>query len=236
MTGPGGRRLALWPTLMTVPALAALLGLGLWQLDRLEWKNALIATRTANLTAAPMTRLPERLDAARHAYTRVRLEGRFRHDREFYLGPRTSRGRAGIHVITPMEMSDGSHVLVDRGWVPRARRRPETRAAGQRRGMVSVEGLLRAAGRTGWFTPDNTPRQNFWYFVDPAAMATVARLDRVRPYYVAAGPAPNPGGLPLGRAYAVEMASNHLQYALTWFALAVVLAVIYIVYHLRRRT
>ena len=52
---------------MPVPALAALLSLGAWQLDRLEWKRALIATRTAHLIAAPVTRLPERFKDARNA-------------------------------------------------------------------------------------------------------------------------------------------------------------------------
>jgi surfeit locus 1 family protein len=65
-------------------------------------------------------------------------------------------------------------------------------------------------------------------------MAAVAGLDRVRPYYVEAGPAANPGGLPVGGQTRVSLPNDHLQYAITWYLFAVSLVVIYFIYHYRK--
>jgi surfeit locus 1 family protein len=228
------RRHLLWPTAMAVPALAVLLGLGTWQLQRHEWKSALIAAREAALAAPPIA-LPSSFDAARHAFRRVRLEGRFLHEREMHTGPRTRDGQAGLEVITPLLLDDGSAVLVMRGWVPAARTAPETRAEGQVAGRVMVEGLIRRPAARGRFVPDNQPGDNIWFSPDAAAMAAHAGLDRARDFFVEAGPAANPGGLPRGRRYRVALPNDHLGYAITWYALAVALLVIYILFVRRRR-
>ncbi|MGE0745445.1 MAG: SURF1 family protein [Rhodospirillales bacterium] len=228
-TDGGGRfRLRLWPTLIAAPALAVLIGLGTWQVERLHWKEDLNATLAARL-AAPAV-VPEALpaDPAATEFRKVRLEGRFRHDRELYLGPRTLRGEVGVHVVTPFQRTAGGTVLVDRGFVPAARKDPATRAEGQVAGVVTMEGVLRLPGRRGPFTPDDDPRANQWFVVDPPAMAAAAGIGGVAPWYVDAGPAPNPGGLPVGGQTVVMLPNNHLQYAVTWYGLAAALAVIYV--------
>lgn len=227
--GDRGRfRLRLWPTLITAPALAVLLGLGTWQVERLHWKEGLNATLAARLAAPAVA--PEALpvDPADAEFRRVRLDGRFRHDRELYLGPRTLRGEVGVHVVTPFERTSGGTVLVDRGFVPAARKDPATRAEGQVAGVVTVDGVVRLPGRRGLFTPDDEPRANQWFVVDPPAMAAAAGIGAVAPWYADAGPAPNPGGLPVGGQTVVMLPNNHLQYAVTWYGLAAALVVIYV--------
>lgn len=230
-------RPALWPTLITLPTLVLLVALGVWQLERLEWKEALIEERQSR-SRAPAIALPEDLgDPGRLQYQPVRVHGRLLHDHEFYLAARALNGEVGLHVVTPLALADGRVLLVDRGWVPDGRRDPATRPEGQLSGDLELTGLARLPGWTGlsWLKPDNQPAENLWFWIDPPAMAAAAGLDRViAELYLDAGPAEIPGGWPKGGQTRIDLPNDHLQYALTWFALALSLAVIYVVYHLRR--
>ena len=230
-------RPALWPTLFTLPVLAALIALGSWQLQRLDWKEGQIAEREAR-SAAPAIALPREIgDPEALEFRRVQLTGRFRHDAEMYLNGCTYKRQVGVHVVTPMVLADGRGLLVDRGWVPMARKDPASRVEGQPDGPVVIEALLRTGGWKGsaMFRPDNRPEDNTWFWVDPEAMAVWAGLENpVTAVYAAAGPAANPGGLPVGGQSRVTLRNDHLQYAIIWYALAVALAVIYVIFHLRR--
>ncbi len=229
----GGRfRRLPWPTLFTVPVLIALIGFGTWQVQRLHWKETLIAEREARLAAPPLSIAVVQSMTAALDHRRIRAAGTFLHEREMHLVARSYRGRVGVRVITPLALPGGGHVLVDRGWVPRARTDPATRPDGQIRKSVEIVGILRAGGRPSTWTPDNTPDDDVWHYVDIPAMATRVGISEVRDFVVFAGPAPNPGGLPIGTRLVVEVANNHLQYAVTWYALAAVLAAIYLIYHL----
>jgi surfeit locus 1 family protein len=229
-------RSLLWPSLWTGFGLALLLGLGTWQLARLQWKEALIAAREAGLHAAPAAP-PRTLDAARALELHpVRVEGQFHNDRELYLNLESARGDPGFHVITPLALADGATLLVDRGFVPTDRKAPDTRREGEPSGTVSVTGLVRIPvdGKPSWFTPDNDPARNSWFYVDIPAMAKAAGAERVLPFYVDADASLNQGGLPQGGQTLTELPNNHLQYAITWYALAVALVAIYIRFARRR--
>ena len=228
-----GIRPLFWPTVMTLPAVLVALALGTWQVQRLEWKNGIIAERQARREAPPLAGLPERFDQAQHEFRKVRVTGRFLHDKEIYLAARSYRGNAGYHVITPLAVFPG-HVLVDRGWIPLDRKSPETRKTGNVEGEVTVEGYLRAETGPGWFTPKNEPEKNFWFFVDIAAMAKAHGIGKVERFYIETGPAENPGGFPIGGITRFEIPNDHLQYAITWYAMALIGIVIYLLYHRRR--
>lgn len=225
-----------WPSLWAGFGLVILLGLGTWQLERLQWKEGLIAAREAGLRAAPAS-LPATLDAARPLeFHPLRAEGQFLNDRELYLNAQSLRGEAGFHIVTPLRLADGAVLLVDRGFVPTDRKAPPTRQAGELAGSVTITGLLRLApeGKPGWFTPDNDPARNSWFTVDIAAMARAAGVGRVLPFYVDADASPNPGGLPQGGQTPIDLPNNHLQYAITWYSLALALIAIYIRFARRR--
>jgi surfeit locus 1 family protein len=230
------RKSLFWPSAFAVSGFLLLLGLGSWQVERLFWKEALIAERQAAVTAPPMA-LPPSLEAARGLeYRRVNAAGAFLADRELFLGATDEDGHLGYHVIEPLRLSSGDILLVDRGFVPGDRKLPESRAAGEPQGEVTITGLLRLPPDTKpyWFIPDNSAARNYWIWVDIPAMAAAAHLDRVLPFYVDADATPNPGGLPQGGQTRMDLPNNHLQYAITWYALAAALAVIYIIF-IRRR-
>ena len=226
-----------WPTLTTIAGIAVLLALGTWQVGRLQWKEALIAERDARL-AAPPKPLPTQADDWRDwNFRQVTVEGAFRHDLEQLFGVRAVQNRAGHHVLTPLVRADGVALLIDRGWVPTEQAHPAARRDGQIEGAVRVNGLARYRGddRAGWFTPDNEPEERLWYRYDLPALRAATGLDLL-PIVVEADATPNPGGLPLGGRPPAVLVNNHLQYAITWYGLAVGLLAVYIAFSLRRES
>lgn len=223
------------PSAFTVFGLALLIGLGTWQLERLQWKEGLIATREERLAAPPIA-LPDRGDPAGLEYRRVHFSGQYLNDREMYLAARTLNGETGYHVMTPVRPAAGLPVLVDRGWIPLYRKDPSSRPETRPGGTTDIDGYVRLPERPNIFTPANDQTQNMWFSIDLKAMARYAGLDAVRPFYVQAAPSADPKALPIGIKPMVELPNNHLQYALTWYALAVALAITYILYMRRRRT
>ena len=210
-----------------------LIGLGTWQVERGVRKADLIATMDARLALPPASLSALLAGGEPEDFRPVRATGIFLHDHELYLVARSYQSQIGYHVVTPLLLDDGAPggqaVLVDRGWVPVDRLAPESRAAGQVPGKVTVEGILRRPPKPGAFTPDNRPDQNRWYWPDLPAMAVHAGLSQVAPVLIEAGPAANPGGLPIGGQTRVTLPNNHLQYAITWYALAAALVVLYLV-------
>lgn len=214
-----------------------LVGLGTWQVQRLHWKEALIAARQTQMSA-PAIALPATVDPVDLEYRRITLTGRFLHDRELYLGSRPHRGVVGFGVVTPLVLSDGREILVHRGWVPPQRKDPERRPEGLVEGTVTLEAVARTDGWKGsdWFRPDNVPRDNYWHWVDLPAMAQHADLETpVLEIYVDAV-VDAPGGLPIAVPPQIHLRNDHLQYAFTWYTLAFALLVIYVIYHTRRDT
>jgi len=226
-------RPTLWPTLFSVPAVIVMIGLCIWQVQRLHWKEELIADRESRVAAKPVTLPSVAVDAAGMEYRRVRLEGTYLHDKELYLGARSMNGNVGYHVLTPFVLAGGGTVLVDRGWVPVERKTPDRRAEGQLAGSQVVDGIVRLAPGKAWMQPDNEPQHNMWFFFDLPAMAAASGIDIRTDLYVEAGPAENPGTYPVGGQTRIELPNDHLQYAITWGLLAAALAVIYVLYHLK---
>lgn len=203
-------------------AFLILLGLGTWQMERLRWKEALLSDITRHAGATPVAApeaagdLPE--------YTPVHVEGVFRHDRELLLVPRTRAGVAGAHVLTPLVRPNGRAILVNRGFVPVEFQPAATRRAGNPSGPVRVQGLVRLEHPPGPFVPGNDPASGAWYSVDLAAMAGATGLE-LADYVVDAGAERNAGGWPEGGQTNLAIRNTHLEYALTWYGLATVLAV-----------
>jgi len=222
-------------TIVVVPALIILLGLGTWQVQRLAWKNDLIQTRTERIAAAPMS-LNEAMAAASPAaieYRPVRLNGDLHADTSFRLLNRVHDGKQGFHVVAPMTLDEGrGSVLVDLGWAPRDMLDAPPVPDG---GPVSLVGYIRAFTAPGAFLPDNEPANNNWFHMDEAQMLAAAGLPGGPGFYLEAGPDAGPtGAYPLGAVPAVDLRNSHLEYAVTWFGLAAVLAVIFVVFHWRR--
>lgn len=222
-------------------ALAILLALGTWQVERLKWKEGLIATIAERTHAAPLP-LAEIEQQYRTTgdveYSPVRAEGTFFHEGERHFFA-TWEGQSGFYVYTPLRLADGRFLFVNRGFVPYDRKDPALRSEGQVSGTAAVTGLARnpLSEKPSFVVPENQPEKNIFYWKDRDAMAQTAGLPagaEVLPFFVDADASPNPGGLPVGGVTIIDLPNNHLQYALTWYGLAAALAAVLGVWLFRR--
>jgi surfeit locus 1 family protein len=212
---------------LSVLGIVLLTALGVWQLERRTWKLALIDRVEHRLHAAPLP-MPvaaswPAINAASDEYRRVTVTGEFLHARETLVAAVTDDG-PGFWVLTPLRTAAGTTVLVNRGFVPPDRRDPATRRDGNPPQTVSITGLLRMSEPKGGFLRSNDPTANRWYSRDVAAIAAARGLPDVAPFFIDADATPNAGGYPVGGLTVVRFPNNHLIYALTWFALAIMLA------------
>jgi surfeit locus 1 family protein len=217
-----------WPLVFTLPGVVILLIMGGWQIERLAWKEALIAERTAGLTADPVV-LPETADeAALMNFRRVVVSGRYLKGLDFQLQNRNHNGVRGVGLISAFRRTvteGGATVLINRGWVPLAQLNNLPAVATDE--DTVVRGVVRtgATGRNA-FTPDNDPKKSIWYSVDPLAMATSVGLT-AWPLVIEIDQDNVPGIFPATGLSHYELKNNHLSYALTWFSLAAGLVVIF---------
>jgi surfeit locus 1 family protein len=222
----------LWPTAASLVLFVALAGLGTWQLERKQWKEALIAKIAARI-AAPTVDLAEAEAMARAGedvdYLHVVAKGRFLHDKERYVYAPTAAG-LGWHVYTPLELAPGRVVWINRGFVPDANKAASTRTPGLVAGEIEVRGLLRSYPKRGAFQPENDVAHNLWYWPDVPAMSASAFPRVAGPAFVIDAdrlPAA-PGGLPQGGVTRLQLPNRHLEYALTWYGLALTLIAVYL--------
>jgi surfeit locus 1 family protein len=220
-------RPALWLTVLSLATLVVLVLLGIWQIERRAWKLALI-DRVEQRIHAPAQPIPSpaswpAITTANDEYRHVSVTGRFLHDRETLVQAVTEEG-PGYWVLTPLQRGDGTQVLINRGFVPSERRDVSTRRDGNPDGQVEITGLLRMTEPKGGFLRNNAPEHNRWYSRDVAAIAAARGLQEAAPFFVDADAGSESGGGPIGGLTVVRFPNNHLIYALTWFALAFMLA------------
>jgi surfeit locus 1 family protein len=213
---------------------ALLCGLGAWQLERLQWKLALIDTVNSHMAAAalPLDQI-QAMNRREAQYRRVTLTGRFDHAHEAFVFT-TDAGAPVYHVLTPFIVDDGRTLMVDRGEVPKEKLDPATRALGNVMGRTQVTGVWRIPDAPGAFTPAPNPAQRIWYSRDLAGIAAAGHLTLAAPVVIEADATANPGGWPRGGQTVVSFRNQHLSYAVTWFGLAVVLLGVWLAYHISR--
>ena len=228
-------RPALWPTLISLPILVLSLTLGVWQMERRGWKRDILDRMAANQAAAPLP-LDELLkgDPLRHEYGRVKVAGSFLHDKEFHLAARSLKNKVGLQLVTAFKTDDGKIVLFDRGWIPSEKKEPAKRAEGQVPGRVELTGIVRRNQERRQFAPENAPDKNVWFHVDVPLMRRMAGAPsdpKLDAFFLDADAAPNPGGVPIGGQTRLDIPNDHLQYAITWFLIALAMAGVYLAYH-----
>ena len=208
-----------------VLAFGGFVALGTWQLYRLQWKLALIERVDQRVHAAPVpapgsARWPA-ITAESDEYRHVRLSGTFLYKLSAKVQASTELG-SGYWLLTPLREADGNVVLVNRGFI---RADSPDRASEDAPQVSTVTGLLRISEPGGGFLRDNNPAANRWYSRDVRAIAAARGLTHVAPYFVDAdaGQETSPAA-PVGGLTVISFHNNHLLYALTWYALALMVA------------
>lgn len=235
---PRWRRL-LWPGIFTLVAFAILCELGFWQLQRLAWKEDLIARVEAREHAKAAEPIPPeggwpKVSADRDEYRRVQASGKYQYEHESFAYALLSDAKGkfsgpGYWVMTPLLLDSGATVIVNRGFVPMDRMDLPTQAAGQEDARVTVTGVLRLPEGRNWFTPPDDAARGIWQERNPALLAKAYSLTRVAPFFIDAD-ASGPNGLPQAGETRVTFPNNHLQYAVTWFGLAFALIAVFLAF------
>ncbi len=235
------RKLPVFTGITVLIALAILISLGTWQVERLHWKEGLLADIAERRAAVPVPLADIETMAAQGGdieYRTVTATGRYINNKERHFFA-TWRGQTGYYIYTPLQLADGRYILINRGFVPYENKEPEMRMQGQLTGQQTVSGLARAKllGKPSSLVPDNDVAKNIFYWKDLDVMASSVDLDKadVVPFFVDADSTPNPAGFPIGGVTQVDLPNDHLQYAFTWYGLAAALLVVVAVSWFRPR-
>ncbi|XP_057265194.1 surfeit locus protein 1 isoform X1 [Pezoporus wallicus] len=224
--------------------------LGTWQVQRRKWKLDLIAQLASRITSEPIPLTLDPMELKELEYRPVKVRGHFDHSKELYILPRSlvepereakaatrlmSHPENGANVITPFYCTDlGVTILVNRGFVPKKKLKPETRLKGQIEDEIDLIGVVRLSETRKPFVPENNIEKNRWHYRDLQAMAEVtgaepifldADFTRTALHGAGIGLTPIvlagstvPGG-PIGGQTRVSLRNEHMQYIITWYGL-----------------
>ncbi len=226
-----------WPALATALTCTLLTSLGIWQLHRLKWKEALLAEIAARSHSVPQSppaqNLWTKLVPQDYDYRHVVLHGHYLSQDSVLVfdgdGPTAPQfSSIGYRVLEPLQLADGSIIIVNRGYVPggtpaEARRNLDGKASALDTPDATVVGVMRPPEPRNFFTPADDPKSGRWFTRDPAEIARADYLSKVAPFMVDEDVRPVQNGMirfPLPLQGAADIPNNHYQYALTWFGLA----------------
>lgn len=225
------------PGMVTLAALLVLVGLGTWQLERKAWKESLIATLDRRVNDAPVALPPSTewagMTPENSEFMRVRVRAEFLKDSDALVYTSGSAIRDdvkgfGYFVFSPAHLPNGQQVVVNRGFVP-------SRAYPAESGAHDIIGAIRWPEPPSLFVSDHDPKGEIWMVRDPLAMAKLKTWGTVAPFYIEQEAPVPPGGLPHPAPLKVHLRNDHLQYAITWYGLAVVLVGMFAIWAGKRR-
>lgn len=228
-------------TFFTAISVLILCTLGWWQVERLQWKNRLLAelAREYQKDAEKVRLTSDDIRAVTRGKAMLRrgsITGRYLHKHELRLRAAYYKGRSGVDIVTPFQLKgQKTLMLVNRGWAPADKAKPEQRPKSRVRGTMSITGTLKRPKAHVIGTPGNKPDAGKWYYIAPQEMAKAQALSHVAPVIFRVTREPAPGTYPIARRERPRPHNRHLYYACFWFSMAAVLLVIFYLRFIRTR-
>ena len=215
------RKPELIPLIFIIFAVTLLTGLGMWQLQRLAWKNAEIQKIQVAQAMSVLGTLPQELDGL--DYRRVILTGTFIHDKTMHMVGHPQGAGDGFYIVTPFKLEDdGRIIIINRGFSPKdMESKPE--------GLQTVAGIIRPARMKRYFSPENQPEKNVWFYEDISAMSKTTSLE-LTPLIVEAVGEAQKDVYPMPHDGKISLRNDHFNYAITWFGLAIIGVVMFAFY------
>ena len=219
-----------------------LISLGNWQVARLEWKEGLIRAVNERVgtepVAAPGPASWPKVNREDNTYQSVTLSGKYDHDREVHVWFALKNPQGGpifgpgYMILTRFTTSDGWDVIVNRGFVPEGIKQPDMRPMTLVQGEQILTGLMRFDEPKSWLSPLPDKEKNVWIVREVSEMAEYLGMDpaRTAPYWIDLTKDQGVNGLPQGGETRIVFTNNHMQYAATWYGLALVVAVGFLVW------
>ena len=147
------------------------------------------------------------------------------------IGRLNFRGKLGYHLIVPLQLAGGSRILIDRGWVPFT----EPYSPGKLSGAFSIEGYIRLHSDRNFMTPQNRYEEKEIYALYPGEIASHFHMNTLLPFYIVQTEPLDKSPFPVPATFSFSLRNFHLQYAITWYVLALLLGIVYILYLRRQR-
>ncbi len=244
-----------WFTVFCAATFVLLVTLGTWQVKRLQWKAALIEKVETNMAMEPIVMIgkdewdisvvggkihreieefgtkPPQL-SSEFEFRKVKLSGLLLHKQQIELIGKYHGKKVGTHIITPLQLETGQIVLVNRGWLPEDSEL-KTQSDSE---PTMVEGLIMPPHRKPWrFLPQNQPEKNIWLWEDAEQMAGYIKNTgslEVSPVLIRqTGPEDSSDAFPtILLSDKINIRNDHLEYAITWYSLALIIVVMYFIY------
>ena len=218
------------PLLMSAAAVLLLFGLGIWQLQRLAWKEGLVAELTVAQRQV-LESLPQDVGAAQRFY-HARISGEYLPGTSYHLAARYFRSKLGYSLLHPFRLDDGRVVLVNRGWIPAAMKDSE-QLPPPPNGPQSLRVQIRTSNERNYFTPENQPQHNVWFGRDVDAIAAHSGLSLL-PVTLDVIGQQDQNTLPVPATGEIVLRNDHLGYAITWFGIGLAVLTISLLYHRKK--
>jgi surfeit locus 1 family protein len=215
------RRPQVIPLLFILGSTLLLGGLGVWQLERLQWKNALVADIDKAQAEPALQELPQ--DLTHIDYRSVALTGNFLNDKGFHEAGGVQDEGPGYFYLTPFQLDDGRILLVNRGFAPKGKE-------GAPQGTVTIHGIVREPRVKRFFSPGNSAEKNLWFYEDVPAMSQQSGV-HLLPLIVEETGERKKDVYPIPNTGKVTMRNDHLGYAFTWFSIALIGLIMFGIYH-----
>ena len=222
---------SVWLTIFAFPSFLILIILGSWQVQRLSWKSDLISNYNNNFQQAPITVKELFKDRKNNKYRRTVIYGEYDHANEIQIIGKTYEVNAGFHIITPFILENNEIIYINRGWVPKKYADKKTRKFSLLEENVKVVGLVRLPQKKGYFVPENEPENGFWFTIIPEELNRHLNIIGENEFYIDELNIDEKLKLPMPANGKVQVPNNHLQYAITWYSLALGLLIVYFAWH-----
>ena len=198
-----------------------LLSLGTWQLERLRWKSHIISTMNKHISLSPKEINASVInDIKNYNYRRVKLEGTYIYNKNITIYSKVLNGKVGRHLLIPFKTKFG-HILVNKGFIPKGYN--IDLAFAEKAKNISINGIVKFQQKINYFTPKNNLITNEWYYINLDEIGKFLNIPLMDFYLIEED---NPmERYPVGSQYNLKVPNDHLQYAITWFSLAIALSI-----------
>ena len=192
------------------------IGLGTWQIVRLNWKNNLILEIENSLKNPPV----ELAQSNKENFLKIKTSGVINFDKQIYLYNLNNSGTPGFEVINPITIGDENY-LINRGWIPFEKKGAQEINVFDQKNII---GTLKLQGRKNIFKPDNDLDENYWFSLNREDILkfTGKNFSKYIIYLDGNYQLPRP------KKITANISNNHQKYAITWFSLALSILLLYL--------
>ena len=200
-------------------ALLILVSLGTWQLERLRWKTDILSSMKESLSLPPLKITSQVIDNIdQYSFRRIQLTGNYLYKDNITIYSKVFNKKVGKHLIVPLETKYGI-ILVNRGFIPSDFNIENNIKSGE----ISINGIVKFQQKINYFTPNNNVIKNEWYYININEVSNFLSLPLLNFYIVEENNIEEK--YPVGSQYNINIPNDHLQYAITWFSLALALSI-----------